>query len=61
VLDTKGTGLVNANQIRIVYNLLGEKIPDEQIDKFVREADVDNDEQVDYAEFVKIMSSNQEI
>ena len=61
MLDTKGTGLVNANQIRIVYNLLGEKIPDEQIDKFVREADVDNDEQVDYAEFVKIMSSNQEI
>ena len=60
ILDSEGTGIVTANQLRIVYTLLGEKMSDEQVDKFVKEADVDGDEQVDYSEFVKIMSTNKE-
>ena len=33
---------------------LGEKLTDEEVDEMIREADVDNDGQINYEEFVKV-------
>jgi calmodulin len=37
---------------------LGENISDEEVDEMIKEADVNGDGQVDYAEFVKMMTYN---
>ena len=36
---------------------LGEKLTDEEVDKIIREADIDGDGQVNYEEFVTMMTS----
>ena len=36
---------------------LGEKLTDEEVDKMIREADIDGDGQVNYEEFVTMMTS----
>lgn len=37
---------------------LGEKLSEEEVDEMIREADVDQDGQINYEEFVKMMVSN---
>ena len=36
---------------------LGEKLTDEEVDEMIREADIDGDGQVNYEEFVAMMTS----
>ena len=36
---------------------LGEKLTEEEVDEKIREADVDGDGQINYEEFVKMMTS----
>ena len=35
---------------------LGEKLTDEEVDEMLREADIDGDTQVNYEEFVRMMT-----
>lgn len=44
-------------QLRHVMTNLGEKLTDEEVDEMIREADIDGDGQVNYDEFVKMMTS----
>lgn len=37
---------------------LGEKLSEEEVDEMIREADVDGDGQVNYEEFVRMMTSS---
>ena len=50
-------GGTRAVQLRHVMTNLGEKLTDEEVDEMIREADIDGDGQVNYDEFVKMMTS----
>lgn len=52
-----GNGFISAAELRHVMTNLGEKLTDEEVDEMIREADIDGDGQVNYEEFVKMMTS----
>ena len=47
----------SAAELRHVMTNLGEKLTDEEVDEMIREADIDGDGQVNYEEFVTMMTS----
>ena len=57
VFDTDNSGKISAQELKKVMANLGENLTDEEIDEMIREADTDGDGEVDYDEFVKMMSS----
>lgn len=44
-------------QLRNVMINLGEKLTDEEVEKMIKEADLDGDGQVNYEEFVRMMTT----
>ncbi|XP_078612782.1 uncharacterized protein LOC144882674 [Branchiostoma floridae x Branchiostoma japonicum] len=58
VFDKDGNGFISAAELRHVMTNLGEKLTDEEVDEMIREADVDGDGQVNYEEFVTMMTEN---
>merc|ERR1711994_1147357 len=48
VFDKDGNGFISAAELRHVMTNLGEKLTDEEADEMIREADVDDDVQVNY-------------
>ena len=57
VFDKDGNGFISAAELRHVMTNLGEKLTDEEVDEMIREADIDGDGQVNYEEFVSMMTS----
>merc|ERR1719493_651802 len=57
VFDKDGNGFISAAGLRHVMTNLGEKLTDEEVDEMIREADIDGDGQVNYEEFVTMMTS----
>ncbi|EEC16524.1 calmodulin, putative [Ixodes scapularis] len=57
VFDRDGNGFITAAELRHVMTTLGEKLTDEEVDEMIREADVDGDGQINYEEFVALMTS----
>ncbi|XP_052767660.1 calmodulin-like [Mya arenaria] len=55
--DRDGNGYISAAELRHVMTNLGEKLTDEEVDEMIREADIDGDGQVNYDEFVTMMTS----
>ncbi|EPQ03106.1 Calmodulin [Myotis brandtii] len=56
VFDKDGNGYISAAELRHVMTNLGEKLTDEEVDEMIREADIDGDGQVNYEEFVQMMT-----
>jgi len=54
-LQKDNNGYISASELRQVMINLGEKLTDEEINEMIREADNDDDGQVNYEEFVKMM------
>lgn len=57
VFDKNGTGIISAAELRHIMTSLGEKLTDEEADKMIKEADPDDDGQINYHEFVLAMTS----
>ena len=57
VFDKDGNGFISAAELRHVMINLGEKYTDEEVNDMIREADTDGDGQVNYEEFVTMMTS----
>ena len=57
VFDRDGNGFITSHELRNVMNSLGENLTPEEIEEMIKEADLDNDGQIDYEEFVKMMMS----
>ena len=55
--DKDGNGFISAAELRHVMTTLGEKLTDEEVDELIKEADMDCDGQVNYEEFVIMMTS----
>lgn len=56
VFDKDGSGTITAEELRVVMMNLGEKMTEEEVDEMVREADLDGDGEINYQEFVKMMT-----
>ena len=48
VFDKDGNGHISAAELRHVMTNLGESLTDEEVEEMIREADVDDDVQVNY-------------
>ncbi len=57
VFDRDGNGFITSHELRNIMNSLGENLSPEEIEEMIKEADLDNDGQIDYEEFVKMMMS----
>ena len=55
VLDKDGNGFISADELKQVINNLGEKLTDEEVNELIREADIDDDGQINYEEFVLLL------
>ncbi|NXO20178.1 CALMS protein, partial [Cisticola juncidis] len=56
VFDKDGNGYISAAELRHVMTNLGEKLTDEEVDEMIKEADCNHDGQVNYEEFVRMMT-----
>ncbi|XP_044769575.1 calmodulin-like [Neomonachus schauinslandi] len=57
IFDKDGNAYVSAAELRHVMTNLGEKLTDEEVDEMIREANIDGDGQVNYEEFVWMMTA----
>ena len=55
VFDRNGTGFISAAELRHVMTNINEDFDDEEPEEMIKEADLDNDGQLNYQEFVRIM------
>ena len=53
--DVGGKGFIPAAALRHIMTKLGDKLPEDEVDEMMREANIDSDGQIDYEEFVTMM------
>ncbi|UJR23610.1 hypothetical protein I4U23_026597 [Adineta vaga] len=51
IFDKEGNGFITEKGLRAVMNNLGEQLTDDELHDMIREADLDGNHRVDYAEF----------
>ncbi|CAL9120876.1 unnamed protein product [Musa textilis] len=56
VFDKDQNGYISEAELRNVMMSLGEKLTDEEVAQMIREADLDGDGQVNFEDFVQMMS-----
>ncbi|KAK4767019.1 hypothetical protein SAY86_014770 [Trapa natans] len=57
VFDKDQDGYISPEELRRVMLNLGEKLTDEEVEMMVKEADLDGDGQINYKEFIRMMTS----
>ncbi|XP_058824049.1 calmodulin-like [Topomyia yanbarensis] len=56
IFDRNGNGLISAEELRAALKSFGEQLTEEEVDELLREADTNCDGQIDYEEFVKMIT-----
>ena len=57
VFDRDQNGYISSHELRHTMTNLGENLTPEEVEEMIKEADLDNDQQIDYDEFMKIIMS----
>ena len=57
VFDKDGNGFISASELKHVMTNLGEKLTNEEVNEMIKEADIDGDGQINFEEFVAMMTS----
>lgn len=55
IFDKDGDGYIDREELRRVLTQVGDKMPEELAEEFLREADLNGDGKIDYSEFCKHM------
>lgn len=55
MFDRNGDGVISAGELRQVMTNMGQKLSDKDVDSMIKEADMDGDGQINYAEFIRMM------
>ena len=58
IFDKNGDGYISRTELKQGLNNLGEEFSDDEIEYMIREADTDQDGEINYQEFVKVMTKN---
>lgn len=57
VFDRNGDGKISAAELRHVLTSIGEKLSDADVDQMIREADTNNDGEIDIQEFTLLLAA----
>lgn len=57
IFDTDGSGKISSTELKQVMEKLGEQLDDFQISEMIREADKDGDGEIDFDEFVRMVTN----
>lgn len=56
VFDKDGSGKISGDELRQIMRSLGEELTEDEIQQMIREADTNGDGEIDYEEFVRMLS-----
>ncbi|KAL9702333.1 hypothetical protein quinque_005851 [Culex quinquefasciatus] len=56
IFDRDGNGRISAEELRVALRSFGEQLTEEELEELLREADVNSDGQIDYGEFVRMIT-----
>jgi len=57
IFDIDGNGLISPTELQLVMNNLGEKLTEAEIKELIDDADMDGDGQINYEEFLIMMTA----
>ena len=57
VFDRNKNGYITSHELRSAMTNLGENLTTEEVEEMIKEADLDNDGQIDFDEFMKMIMS----
>ncbi|XP_016980974.1 neo-calmodulin [Drosophila rhopaloa] len=56
VFDKENNGYISATELRAIFVALGEKLGDDELEDMIREYDIDQDNHLNFEEFVNMMT-----
>ena len=57
VMDVDSNGMISSQDLRTIVKNLGEGYTKDEVEEMIKEGDIDDDKQINYEEFIRIMMS----
>ena len=55
IFDDMETGFIESGKLRHIMQNMGDTLSDEEVNRFIKQSDIDRDGMVNYEEFTKVM------